>query len=236
VRVTADGRQGGGVTAWLLDAANPEWESALENGVRGCVAWKVGGAGGGWTGVVGAAVGSCIDSRAGHARVGGTTESPPATVGWRRRDSGHERCRMVGAEHTPICLPPACLLAPCLLACTRHPSRPSETLPCKLVNFARTSQTRKFHGVRIQRPSVSLLFSRPLLSRCHLRPSPSRSKGIDHSLPGRLARSPFLAQFLPREANSRPSSSARPFVYVATRIRCNSRESSLPPSARQPLA
>lgn len=33
--------------AWL-GAANPEWESALENGVRGCVAWKVGGAGGGW--------------------------------------------------------------------------------------------------------------------------------------------------------------------------------------------
>lgn len=33
--------------AWL-GAANLEWESALENGVRGCVAWKVGGAGGGW--------------------------------------------------------------------------------------------------------------------------------------------------------------------------------------------
>lgn len=37
----------GGTTAWL-GAANPEWESASENGVRGCVAWKVGGAGGGW--------------------------------------------------------------------------------------------------------------------------------------------------------------------------------------------
>lgn len=34
-------------TAWL-SAANPEWESALENGIRGCVTWKVGGAGGGW--------------------------------------------------------------------------------------------------------------------------------------------------------------------------------------------
>lgn len=32
-----------------VEAANPEWESALENGKRGCVAWKVGGAGvGGW--------------------------------------------------------------------------------------------------------------------------------------------------------------------------------------------
>ena len=34
-------------TAWL-SAANPEWESALENGIRGCVTWKVGGAEGGW--------------------------------------------------------------------------------------------------------------------------------------------------------------------------------------------
>lgn len=34
-------------TTWL-SAANPEWESALENGTRGCVTWKVGGAGGGW--------------------------------------------------------------------------------------------------------------------------------------------------------------------------------------------
>lgn len=40
------GGKGGGL-AWL-GAANPEWESALENGVRGCVTWKVGGAGGGW--------------------------------------------------------------------------------------------------------------------------------------------------------------------------------------------
>lgn len=36
-----------GETAWL-SAANPEWESALENGIRECVTWKVGGAGGGW--------------------------------------------------------------------------------------------------------------------------------------------------------------------------------------------
>jgi len=74
---------------------------------------------------------------------------------------------MVGAKHTPICLPPACLLAPCLPArlClyTRHPSRPSqrETLPCKLVNFACTSRTRKFHGVRIQRPSSVVPFLSP---------------------------------------------------------------------------
>lgn len=34
-------------TAWL-SAANPEWESAFENGIRECVTWKVGGAGGGW--------------------------------------------------------------------------------------------------------------------------------------------------------------------------------------------
>jgi len=123
----------------------------------------------GWLDEVGAAVGSCIDSRAGHARVGGTTG--PTTAGWWRRDSGHERCRMVGAKHTPICLPPACLLAPCLPAClparlclyTRHPSRPSqrETLACKLVNFACTSRTRKFHGVRIQRPSSVVPFRSP---------------------------------------------------------------------------
>jgi hypothetical protein len=171
----------------------------------------------GWLDEVGAAVGSCIDSRAGHARVGGTTG--PTTAGWWRRDSGHERCRMVGAKHTPICLPPACLLAPCLPAClparlclyTRHPSRPSqrETLACKLVNFACTSRTRKFHGVRIQRPSSVVPFRSPsppsVVPPSSL--SYSRSKGISHSSPGHLARSPFLPQFLPHGANSRHSAS-----------------------------
>lgn len=85
------GRESMERTGWKSgsEAANPEWESALENGKRGCVAWKVGGARYGWLDGVGAAVGSCIDSQAGQAGGG------PRWWGW----------LVVGAKHIPAARP-----------------------------------------------------------------------------------------------------------------------------------
>jgi len=205
------GTAGRGGAAWLLDAANPEWESALENGVRGCVAWKVGGAGGGWTG---------LGRRSAVAVLilGQVTRGWGGPRGRRRRGGGGRIPGTSDAEwlarNTPLsaCLLPACSHPACLLACVSiHATLPgrasAKRYPANWLILRARAERGNSTECESSGPPVSFLSSHLLLlPRCHLRPSPGRSKGIGHSSPGHLAR-PFLPQFLPHGANSRHSAS-----------------------------